>query len=46
MTTNDYYETAYSMCATAIRDILEELVSTTTWPVHSHAVTSVRRRTR
>jgi hypothetical protein len=23
------------MCATAIRDIMEELVSTTTWPVHS-----------
>jgi hypothetical protein len=30
-----YYETAYSMSPTAIRDILEELVSTTTWPVHS-----------
>lgn len=30
-----YYENAYSMPSTAIRHILEELVSTTAWPVHS-----------
>jgi hypothetical protein len=30
-----YYENAYSMSPTAIRHILEELVSTTAWPVHS-----------
>jgi hypothetical protein len=30
-----YYETAYSMSPAAVRHILEELVSSTTWPVHS-----------
>jgi hypothetical protein len=30
-----YYENAYSMSSTAIRQILEELVSTTAWPVYS-----------
>jgi hypothetical protein len=30
-----YYENAYSMSSTAIRHILEELVSATAWPVHS-----------
>jgi hypothetical protein len=30
-----YYETAYSMSASAIRHLLEDLVSTTAWPVYS-----------
>jgi hypothetical protein len=30
-----YYENAYSMSVTAIRELLEELVSSTTWPVYS-----------
>jgi hypothetical protein len=30
-----YYENAYSMSPAAIRRILEDLVSTTAWPVHS-----------
>jgi hypothetical protein len=30
-----YYENAYSMSVTAIRELLEELVSSTAWPVYS-----------
>jgi hypothetical protein len=32
---SEYYETAYSMCAAAIRDVLEDLVPTSTWLVAS-----------